>query len=64
MPDVSEPLDPYIALDAIRTFAKVALENEEPTLRAYEMVMQQILQAVDRALPGKPRAKRSIPSKD
>ncbi|MEH3063822.1 MAG: hypothetical protein PGN33_14135 [Methylobacterium radiotolerans] len=58
MPHRSEPaLDPYVALTAIRTFAKVALENEEPTDRAYELIVREILQAAEKALAGDPGGK-------
>ncbi len=33
-PMPEDRLDPYVALDVIRAFAKVALTNEEPTLHA------------------------------
>jgi hypothetical protein len=62
MPDASEPLDPYEALTHIRTFARVALNNDDPSLDTYERIMREILNATDKAMPRKPKAKRSIPS--
>ncbi|MCJ2090887.1 hypothetical protein MKK88_33625 [Methylobacterium sp. E-005] len=57
MPEIPE-LDPYEALTHIRTFARVALNNPEPTERAYEQVLREILKACDLALPAKRRASR------
>lgn len=55
MPDRPEPaLDPYVALTAIRTFAKIALENEEPTERSFQLILREILNATERALAGDP----------
>ena len=59
MPDRSKPvLDPYEALTHIRTFARVALDNPEPTERVYEQILHEILKVCDLALPAKARASR------
>jgi hypothetical protein len=48
-------LEPYEALTHIRTFARVALANEEATLLSHEQILREILRACDLALPAKPR---------
>lgn len=54
----NQPLDPITALKAIRTFAKVAVSADEPSVRAYELILREILNVCDQAMPEKERAKR------
>lgn len=56
-----EPLDPFTALDAIRTYAKVALTNEEPTLHGLDLTLREILNVCDQALPRKTRSPTPSP---
>jgi hypothetical protein len=57
MPEIPE-LDPYEAITHIRTFARVALDNPEPTEQVYERILHEILKVCDLALPAKPRRTR------
>lgn len=49
------PLDPKEALRHIKTLAKVASDSDD--LEAVQKVLKEILAAVDKALPKKPRAR-------
>lgn len=51
-----EPLDPITALTAIRTYATIALANDEPTLHSHELILREIVNACDQALPRKSRS--------
>ena len=58
MPDDPKPFDPFIALGAIQVLAQGALDNEEPTLHGWELILREILRDCDLALPSKARPLR------
>jgi len=58
MPNDPKPLDPLVALGAIQVLAQAALENEEPTLHEWELILREILRDCDMALPSKARPLR------
>ncbi|MCJ2101226.1 hypothetical protein [Methylobacterium sp. E-046] len=59
MRDDPKPLDPLVALGAIQVLAQGALDNEEPTLHGWELILREILRDCDLALPSKARPLRT-----